>query len=310
MRHAVLFAITALLLVPQSLFAASIADLTLTPAYPKPGESVTVTARVKQGSAATIPFRWTVNGAVVSSGLGNNSISTDAPSIGAEKVVTVLIGVGVNAESVTTTIRPASVTLLWEAKTSVPPLYIGRALPTANATIVFNAIPDMRTANQDIAYTWKVNGATKLAQSGYGKSTFTTKPPLYNQPFTVSVVAESRSGALTASDSVRITPTKPTVAVYEVRPLEGILFNSAVLGTYPFTNSEVSFIAYPLHAANRNELTPTWKLNGSVFTLTGNPWQSVFRKEGSGNGSYTVDVEVAHPTDFLAQAASQFLLQF
>lgn len=291
-------------------------ELTLTPDSPRPGVPVTVTAHIRSGSEESVAFRWFVDGEAVSQGVGDNAITVEAPAAGKETKVQVIVGTGVSSEAAQIFIRPAIVSIVWEANTVVPPNYMGLPRATSGSKITFSAIASLLTDKgtlldtRDIYYEWKVDNKPQNKLTGYGLSSISLVPPFYNNAFTVSVQATSRDQRLSAANSVRIVPSAPQVVIYEETPLAGIRSDRAVQDAYPFDKQEVSFVAYPLYAINQDELTPTWTLNGSPFALEGDQWRAVFRKTADGTGSFSVGLTFNHPERFLEKARSAFLLQF
>lgn len=291
-------------------------ELTLTPDSPRPGVPVTVTAHLRSGSEQNVAFRWFVDGEVVSQGVGNAAITVDAPTAGKETKVQVVVGTGSASEAAQIFIRPATVTIVWEADTVTPPTYVGLPRATSGSRVSLTAVSSLLTDKgtllepKDIYYEWQVDGKPQNKLTGYGLSTISLPPPFYNNAFTVSVQATSRDQRLSAETSVRITPTSPQILIYEETPLAGIRAERAVVDTYPFNRQEVSFVAYPLYAIRQDELVPTWTLNGSPFTLEGDQWRAVFRKTSDGTGSFSVGLSFNHPNRFLEKARAAFLLQF
>lgn len=291
-------------------------ELTLTPDSPSPGVPVTVTAHLRSGSEQNVAFRWFVNGEAVSQGVGDKAITVDAPAAGKETKVQVIVGTGSASEAAQIFIRPAIVTIVWEADTVTPPTYVGLPRATSGSKVTLTAISSLLTEKsillepKDIYYEWLVDGKPLNKLTGYGLSSISLAPPFYNNAFTVSVQATSRDQRLSAATSVRITPTTPQTLIYEETPLAGIRTEKAVVDTYPFNKQEVSFIAYPLYGIRQDELVPTWTLNGSPFTLEGDQWRAVFRKTSDGAGSFSVGLSFNHPKRFLEKARTTFLLQF
>lgn len=291
-------------------------ELTLTPDSPRPGVPVTVTAHLRSGSEQNIAFRWFVDGDPVSQGVGDTAITVEAPAAGKETKVQVVVGTGSASEAAQIFIRPAVVSIVWEANTVVPPNYVGLPRATSGSKITLSAITSLLTNTgtlldpRDIYYEWKVDNKAQNKLTGYGLSSISLTPPFYNNAFTVSVQATSRDGRLSAANTVRIVPSAPQVVIYEETPLAGIRSDRAVQDAYPFDKQEVSFVAYPLYAISQDELTPAWTLNGKPFTLEGDQWRAVFRKTSDGTGSFSVGLSFTHPERFLEKARSAFLLQF
>lgn len=310
------YALVLLFFVPHiasAVFLSTI-DLSLVPENPRPNERVTVQAHLRGGDAQITEFYWYIEGVLVSQGVGVTSVVLDAPRAGENKKVQVVTGTGASAEAAQIFIRPAEVLLLWEARTTVPPLYIGLPRAISGSSVTVTAVPIVSengspVATQDLFYSWSMDGVQQK-QRGFGVKTVSLTPPFYDDAFTVSVVVSTRNGSVTAEQRVRISPTKPQIVVYEETPLGGIHFARAVQSSFAFETSEVSFVAFPLYTNSTFGLTPQWTLNGTQFELEGDPWRAVFRKTTAGTGSFTVGLSYEHERDFLERASRSFLVQF
>ncbi len=316
MKRLVIFC-TCLLLIPAfSHAAARSIELVTEPEYPKPNQALVVRAHLKQGTPSATLFTWSVDGKQVSAGTGIDSVITTAPAAGKTQTVSVTTENGSYSETVHTIIRPGSVILSWNALTLTPPLYRGRALPTPKSSVILSATPRIvdneggLVPSRSVNYTWYVNNVPDIAASGKGKQSYVYTFGLLARPVTISVIAGSPDGTVTASDSTPITTTKPRLVLYEKRPLEGLLLNKAVAGTYAFTENELDLRAYPVFASDVSRIKPKWTIDGAPFEITGEPWLAVFKKTGSGAGSKNVSVTTSHPTDFLSTMSTNLLLQF
>ncbi len=311
--------IIGLLLLPASAGAAfQSVLLTATPEHPQPGASVVLTATVLGEDSKAIDFVWEVDGQVVSQGSNMSSLSIAAPNAGdsSEVVVSIFKG-GKSLGSALRVIRPAFVAIEWESLGSRPPFYIGRPLPSARGTITAVAVPILQRESgsvvsaADTLFTWRVDGKVQSRASGYGRTTIRVAPTFFNEPYLLSVSAESRDGQLKAERGTLIRQLDPSIVVYEVSPLAGLRDERAVVGSYTFAHDEVSFKAYPLNAEDPASLSVQWELGGETLVLeTGDPFLAVFRKTGAGSGSYEVGFSFSHVGDFLRRASTSFLLTF
>lgn len=286
--------------------------------YPEPGETVTVTATNMPGNADTATYAWSVNGAAVLSGTGKTALNVVAPAIGqAETVaVTVTDASGAFEGAAETVINPAAISIVWEGNTTVPPFYIGRPLPNGASSLTLLAVPHVvvdgaAVPASSLVYTWSVNGVPQTDISGYGKDAATLTPPFFAQPFTVSVHAETADGRGGADGSAQIAPQTATALIYENAPLLGIRLERAVTGTFPMTETEASFTAFPLFVQNMDTLSYQWTLDTTPFTVdAARPRYVTFRRTGSGGGARTVNFSFTNPSGFLEKGSASFTLQF
>lgn len=310
----------ALLLAPYATHAAtlSVVQVSVHPENPKPGSSITVNAIVVGTPTTEVLFRWDIDGESVATGANSSSIVIDAPPIGRSKSIVVTASLnGTALGSATVMLRPSDVTIEWEGQVSTTPFFMGRPLATADSVITAVAVPALIRANgtavptKDILFSWKINGAQRKADSGYGASSISFTSPFFDNALSLNVTAISRDGSLSAEDTIAIRPVKPQLAIYEESALGGVESSRAIIDSYPFTSDEVSFVAYPLYVVNPDDLAFQWSLNGEPFTLdTVNPRSAVFKKTGGGHGTYEVKALYTQVKRFLENAQQSFSLTF
>lgn len=296
-----------LLILAHPVYAADLL-LSTRPNAPRPGELVTVTATIP-GNVSDTLFSWIVDGVEILSGYGQREAQVIMPELGNTTSVQVLIDGEELRDPLV--LRPQRVTIEWEGTSNTPPLYLGRPLFSAQGAVRAYAIAELitprgaRVLPADIKYTWSVDGVPRR-ESGYGRDSITVEPPLFNRPFTLSVRAETRSG-LSAEDSVAITATQSSVAIYEVSPLRGLI-NRAVIGATSLQATEVTFVAYALNGPA--DLSYEWSLNGSPVAISGtDPRVVTFRKTGEGIGQYRIGVRAQNGRPF-GTFQQSFLLNF
>ena len=292
--------------------------LSASPENPAPGSRVEISASLIGGSGYANDLVWTVDGRAVTEGVGNNVLTITAPKLGGSvEVIATAVDSGRIVASGTLTIRPSEVTIEWEGDgmtTLVPqtrPLLTGHGSVRALAISSLVTASGARVPDRDVLYTWKVNGKIQAGASAYGKNTITASPTFFSDRFVLSVSAKSRDGALEAESGMVVTPRPAQVVIYETSPLGGLDDANAIVGVYPFTEDEVSFMALPLNISRKEQFDLAWSLNGQpVQTDTGDTRLAVFKKTASGHGQYTVGVTYKSVNNFLDRAVHSFLLNF
>lgn len=207
-----------IVLLPLHIYAQTLAPdiaLEVSPSNPQPGKSVTITARSYELDTAQTFFSWTYNGSIIAEGTGKTSVQVVAPNAGVSGTITVrATGVGIQETTASTTLRPASIDLLWEAVDAyTPPFYKGKALFPVGGIVRAVAIPSTAAPKQ-LSYTWKRNTFTQEASSGYEKTSFIFRnDPLQTQEnIEVSVV----SGGFSGASRIKLQPYAPVALWYEV----------------------------------------------------------------------------------------------
>lgn len=321
MRRAVLSGIACVLLYGIPLAAAAAYDgtlqLSMSPQYPQPGDAVALTATDYSGNPDAMTYLWSIDGSTVLRGVGAKTLTTTAgPAGSATKVSVTVAANGIAMASGTATIRPGDVDLVWEGDTSVPPFYTGRPLPNGQSPVSVLAIPHIGAPGSEVpgdslVYRWQVNGTPVSGASGYGKSFAILAPPVFAEPFTVSVRIETVDGTEGAYGTVTIAPRAPAAMVYEDAPLLGVRFEKAVTESFLMKQDEASFAAFPLFASAPASLSYQWTLDGSPFSVDPTqPGDVTFRKQGGGSGAHPVMFSYSNPKAFLENATASFTLTF
>lgn len=299
-------------------FAFSGLEVTTSPEIPRPGAPVTLRAKYLGTESGRLQFTWLVNGKTYLDAVGGDTITLDAPPAGESTDIEVTVSDRDSiVESVRTAVRPGGVTLEWQGDGGTTPFGGTRPLFTGHGSVRILALPEVfRTKGrsvplEELYFSWDLNGVKNLKNTGFGKQSFVTQPPFFNRPFRVGVTVETQDGALRARDEVLLQPVPASTVLYHTTPLTGVEDRNAITGSYPFTSTEASFIAYPLHAPASIASLFTWKLNGTpIEAAAGDPRIVTFRKTGDGVGRFPVEVQYQDPKEFLNAGVARFLLQF
>lgn len=285
-------------------------ELTLTPAHPRPYQDVTVSVRSSaiDLSASTVVVR--VNGTVTeeSSGALNSPVRVGGP--GERTVISVSATTGGQTYTREVVVRPADVALVSEARTTVPPFYLGGALPASEGRIRLVAVPDVRTAPnnavsaQSLVYTWRLNNRILTESSGIGKSVLSATAPVRYRDATVSLTVATQDQSIVAEAKTVISPVDPIVRVYRADPLLGPLFETALSGTYALMGDEETFRAVPYFFADTPALS--WTLNGAT---SGSARDLTVRTTARSAGSAQVTIAARHKDTF-QNASAAFRVRF
>lgn len=291
---------------PNTTGTAGITDplvLAATPSSPGPNTLVTVSVSTTFFDLSGATIGWLENGSLMESGVGKTEHAVLTGPVGSAITVTAVVTDPSNQEvyQKSITIRPAAVDLIWEAPTTVPPFYRGKALYQHLGSVSVTAIPNVVNENGDpvsaskLVYTWRLNGDVLGNLSGYGKSELLLTQTIYRTPFVVSVLAQTPDGSVAAEASVSIDTAPPAILLYENNPLYGVLFNHTVGNTYALQGQEATLEAYPyfFSAPDRNQLSYRWVINGQTQNVSG---PSVTLRNTSGqSGTASVYLEATNP---------------
>ncbi|HEX2614787.1 MAG TPA: hypothetical protein VHL10_04790 [Nitrososphaera sp.] len=306
----------------QSVLGVSPVNFVVTPDAPTPGAPVTIQVRGVGDFLGESNITWRLNGGVAKSGIGERSFTFTAGGLGVKSTVSVTIESRTEGTITKTfTFNPSIVNMLWEADTSIPPWFKGKALYTAGSNIRVLALPQIVEGGKTVAastltFKWSRNGTPLTSQSGRG---FVQVNFAGDQLKTQEVVSvEVYSGTtLVAKGSVTIPASNALVVFYEQDPLRGMLYDRAVLGSYPLSKDEITLQAQPFYfsAASTKDgsLTYNWTLNNQAITGPDSARGILtLRQSGAGAGSATVGVELQNTDEskFLQSAQTVVKMLF
>lgn len=294
-------------------------EATLSPEYPKAGESVSIRLQNSATDLNQATISWIIGGKVQIKGLGMTDFITTAGKIGSVTTVTARV---VTSNKVTLDkiikIQPVDIDLLWQASSYVPPFYQGKALYPHQGLITFTAIPNVSATGNIIKsagsyiYTWKKDGDVLGTFSGYGKNTFTLRGTIISRPFTMSVDVSSTNGTSLGTASEAIDPKTPQVSLYESDPLLGVLYNRS-LSSFVMENKELSIASVPYHFNAGGEpldLQYKWTMNGQEVSSQNDPSILTVRNTAGSSGKTSIGLQISNTLKILQSASDAMTIIF
>lgn len=297
-------------------------SVTQIPQIPKPGEAVSVEIESYSTDFNKAQIKWTLNDKVISSGFGIKKITFNAPASGKTSVLKITItkeGGGVIQKNIT--INPADVDLMYEAQTYAPPFYKGKKLFTSESNISFIAVPNFvlssgkKIPDEQLVYTWSVNGSIIESVSGYGRNIFVTKGTLIERPMTVQVDVSASNSTLKATQKINLVSTKPEFILYENNPLLGVVYEKAIQGIFNLQRPQIDFEGVPFffdaQYKDSTNLKYTWSINGvSIKTKSSNENYLILQNDKNQEGQAVISTSIQHTKNILQNTASKIQLQF
>lgn len=283
-----------------------IISVSISPEFPRYGESVTITLSSYGTDLTRSMVTWKEEGNTTSSGFGIVKYTTKAPNTSGTKNIEATIRL-VSGETVTKFIKisPADVDLLVESIDSyTPPFYKGRSLPVREGLVKVSAIAHL-TGTSDtsaLVYTWKQNFKSRVDFSGFSKRYFVYKNAFLDTTDTIDVVASTQTGSSAASATKTINLYTPKLLLYEDHPSEGLLLGKALTGTFAMSKNETTVVAIPYFMsasaygdALSDNLSYVWKINRSITSPSEKNKITLRRPEG-GNGEAELFVSLTNKT--------------
>ncbi len=296
-------------------------DLTLgtTPEYPSPGESVRLSARSALLDLSALEISWYVNDILAASGIGVSELTVTAGSLGSETRIRAEVGGQIANASVTGTLRPTEVDLLWEGDSYVPPFYRGRALPTAGGSVLLYAIPRFQRPGSsstvpadELIYTWRNDNRIMESVSGLGKSMVLLNGPTLFGSNTFSVEIRTANRELRGFASVRISSAEPVPVLYENHPVFGVLYHRALASGTSIPEVEVTLSVAPYFAPVQNPdsnlLLYEWRVNNVIVANSLTRPSSITLNADGTDGRARIELALTHATNFFLSARSAWAL--
>ncbi len=292
----------------QVLPSAAELNISLSPEFPHPYDTVTATVSSNQIDLAAAAITISVNGKAVAEGDRNATFSVGGA--GTKTVIAVVAKDSAGTHDASITLHPEDVSVVVEPSSSVPPFYKGARLPASEGNVRLIALADFKTAGgaaiapSSLVYTWKFGDKLLESSSGIGKSVLTATGPVRYRDADITVTVSTQDKTLAAQESAFVSPVDPVIRIYRNDPLEGIDFSKALSGTLPLMGDEETFRAFPFFYSLAPQIT--WTLNG---TKSGTDPDLTVRTTGASAGSAVVGASAQDPSA-LNNGETRFTVQF
>lgn len=291
-------------------------SVTLDPENPYPNQTVNVSIESFATDLNAATISWLVNGKKVVSGKGIKQISVTVGKLGVKTNVVINIDTLTASIQKTISIIPATVDIIWEAKTYTPPFFKGRPLFTAESTVNIIALPHLvrngvEVSPSNLIYKWEINGSVLGDRGGYGKNSLTIIGTILPRPMDLHVEATDPQSNLLATGDTTLTPGKPFILIYKNDPLYGVQYQKALTGTFSLSEREVELFAVPyyfsVNSAFDNNISYNWEINGVPIADGINNPNKIFRQVSDIYGTSNISLSAAI-NDTLFQTANTSLL--
>lgn len=219
-----------------------------------------------------------------------------------------------------TTAFAQSVDLLWQGDTYTPPFYQGRSLWSTQSDITFVAIPQGLGNPANLNYKWTKNGSVLGSFSGVGRNTLSFSDSILSitQTIRVDIISTTNIDILSdenpvmASASITLTPTSPSLNIYESSPLYGFMFHKSVGNNYQLKEKEITFTAFPyffsVNTRLDNSLAYEWRTNTGGLETRDSVTYRV--PDNTSGGSSQVSLRAFHKNQITQDARKSFLVEF
>jgi len=280
---------------------------TVTPESPAPNTRVLIEVAGVGSFLGDSTITWSRDGKTVLSGTGASRYSFTTGNPGTETEVVVSIQSSqYGLISRTFDFNPSTVDLIWEADTTVPPMYPGKALMSPGSDVRVVAFPSVfsggkRLGTSDLSFQWKLNDEVQPDASGLNRSAFSFTGNQLHQGEVVSVDV-FRGGTRFAHGEIAIPTFAPLLLFYAKDPLRGVLYDTALEGSAALPGQEAILHAEPYFFSRQSLAAGTlqyvWALNGQEVTGPDSArGELTLRQTGSGSGSADLSAELQNTDD-------------
>lgn len=294
----------------------------LDPELPGPRQTVRIEAQGVGTFLGSANIVWSQDGRVLLQGVGERKFSFITGALGSKTTVRVDIDSSEGRFTKTWVFSPSTVNLLWEADTTVPPFYLGKALYSGGSSYKVVAYPTVynssgaRILPSALGYQWSRTDKKIPDQSGLGRNVLRMTGDQLQQSEDIAVDVYY-GAAKVARGEISIAAATPGVVLYERDALRGVIYDTALPQAISLTNQEITIQAEPFYfsnAAKRNGLLPfSWTLNDQPVTGPDTDKGILtLRQSGSGSGTATLGVSVQNtdPDQFVQTANTTLQLVF
>ncbi len=291
------------------------------PETPGPNQTVYLEAQGVGSFIGSASITWSQNGTVVKSGVGERQYSFTTGPLGSRTTIAVTINSSRGSFSNQWVFSPSLVNLIWEADTTIPPLYRGKALYSAGSNLRVVAYPivysgSARIAQSALTYQWSRNGEAESLASGLGRSGFAFSGDQLRTQEEVQVDAYY-GAAKVAHGQITIPASEPMVLLYPRDPLRGELFDAAIPSAIRLNGNELTLQAEPYYFSEEAKagglLNYAWTLGGEE---TSGPDSArgilTLRQTGTGTGQAALQVVLQNNSSaqFVQKAETALQLVF
>jgi len=213
---------------------------------------------------------------------------------------------------------PSSINMIWEADTSVPPLYRGKALYSGGSNLKVVAFPSIVVNGKglpasSLSFQWTVNDNPLPQLSGLGQNSLSFTGDQLQAAEDIAVTVYYGASKVGYGE-VFIPTTVPQILMYDKDPLRGLLLDTALPNALSLSAKEFTIQAVPYYFANQSinsgAATYAWTLNDEDTTgPNASRGMLTLRQTGSGTGSATIGVTMQNSDPSMLVQAAQAAIQ-
>lgn len=248
---------------------------TVSPETPAPHTQVTIFIEGVGSFLGDAEISWTQDGVVAKKGPGERTFTTTIGALGTRTTVgATIVSATQGTIRRTFTLAPSVVTMLWEADTTVPPLFRGKPLYSAGSPLTIVALPTVyygssRVAPSALSYQWSRNDEPMPEASGLGRSSLQFMGDQLQSAEAVAVDVYYGAGKVAHGETL-VPAAEPKVVLYQYNALRGSIYDAALPSAISLSANEIAIKAEPYYFSNaskkNNALSFTWQIDSQDTT--------------------------------------------
>lgn len=272
------------------------------PENPEPYSDVTIRVSSFATDLNKAGIDWVINNKTVLSGTGKTTYTFKVGAPNTSTSIDVkIIPFGGGSISRQIIVQPSEIEMLWQAVDSyTPAFYKGKALPIQEGKIKVVAFPNTvniaKANKKNMVYGWSRNNSTQADASGYGKDSFTFTNNILTNTEKIKLSASSVDNTYTSVGSLEIKMANPKLIFYKKSPINGTLYDEALVGSATMTEDEMTIVAEP-YFMNRDsrDLQYNWKINSGLIDTPNKKTELTIRPSSRG-GYATIGLSIESVT--------------
>ncbi|MFW5853514.1 MAG: hypothetical protein ACOCU8_02725 [Patescibacteria group bacterium] len=247
------------------------------PKNPGPNQEIIITLDGYGYNINRSLIRWEENNNVLKEGVGEKQLNFTTGAIGSKHFINVTIltdtGRQVTGQIL---LDPAEVDMVWEGLTVNRPNYQGGNLALDGGEVRVVAIPQMTDsqgqlmANDELLYEWRIDGQKVINIDN--KQKYLDVRLRIDRPIRVRVtVTNPVTETKTSNLLILRSKQKPVLAIYEVKPLMGPIYNRGIRNIFEIDSPETVLKAelYHLPPDISNKIRFNWLMEDKKIASSG-----------------------------------------
>ena len=275
-------------------------SIELVPDNPRPGQAVSAKIVSYQFDINRSDITWILDGKTIASGTGKKTADFVLPPLGQETVLTVSIitNEGVKT-SKTKKFSGSDIDFLWQANTSVPAGYKGKALAGRKAYVKITALPSLYSVSgavsrSNLIYDWTFNYKNLPDDSGAGKNTLLIRMnDMGDYVIGVKVSTKDKRTSFQKYLHLSAEGVSPKLVFYADDPLEGPFYGKSIGNKITLKTKDINIRAEPYFFNQEDgKTTYRWNMNGKSIKSGKKPNTiSLVSEENSGQARINFEME-------------------